>query len=357
LFVILGLFAVFTITAQAPAQKLIIFDAPGAGTGPNQGTSPSGISLEGTTTGNVIDSGYGIHGFVRTPEGQFTNFDAPGADAVAGCTCPTAINDFGVVAGYSIDTSLVIHGWVRARDGKITVFDPPGAGTGTYQGVQLVSINNIGAVAGAYTDGNNVAHGFVRAADGKFTVFDDPAGGTGAFQGTWAYSINDFGVIVGATTYSDNSSHGLLRTFKGSYPDFQFPTTTNNNAAWINDLGVIAGSYARGNNTDFAGFQRTPDGKMTEYSAPGAGPLGTFVYALNLQGTVTGYVEDSNNEAHSFIRYANGRIVEFDVPGQMHVPGTGLGSAGLAINALGQVAGHLHDPGYAVHAYLRLPEE
>lgn len=261
-----------------------------------------------------------------------------------------------MVTGYLIDTSLVVHGFVRARDGKITVFDPPGAGTGVYQGVQLLGINNFGAVAGSYTDGNNVAHGFVRAADGKFTVFDDPAGGTGAFQGTWAYTINDFGVIVGATTYSDNSSHGLLRTFNGSYPDFQFPTATNYNTAYINDLGVIAGSYLQGA-TDFIGFQRTPDGKMTEYSAPGAGPLGTFVFALNLEGTATGYVEDSNNEAHSFVRYANGRIVEFDVPGQMHVPGTGLGSSGLAINALGQVAGHLHDAGYAVHAYLWQPEE
>jgi hypothetical protein len=77
LFVILGLFTALTVTAQAPAQKLTIFDAPGAGTGPNQGTSPSGISLGGTITGNLTDSGYGTHGFVRTPEGQFTILTLP----------------------------------------------------------------------------------------------------------------------------------------------------------------------------------------------------------------------------------------------------------------------------------------
>jgi hypothetical protein len=39
------------ITAQAPAQRLISFDAPGAGSGPYQGTEAAAINDERTITG------------------------------------------------------------------------------------------------------------------------------------------------------------------------------------------------------------------------------------------------------------------------------------------------------------------
>jgi hypothetical protein len=80
LFALLTLFFGLTITSQASAQKIIVFDAPNSGTGAFQGTQATGINLEGTITGNVTDNGFGTHGFVRTPNGSFTNFDAPGAD-------------------------------------------------------------------------------------------------------------------------------------------------------------------------------------------------------------------------------------------------------------------------------------
>ena len=43
------------------------FDAPGAGTGPFQGTFPLSINPAGVIAGTYIDSGFVAHGFLRTP--------------------------------------------------------------------------------------------------------------------------------------------------------------------------------------------------------------------------------------------------------------------------------------------------
>ena len=108
---------------SAGGSRIIKYDAPNSGTGPDQGTTSTGINVVGTITGYVTDNNNGTHGFVRSPAGQFKEFDAPGADPVVGCTCPVSINDFGAVAGQSIDTNSVSHGFLRSLDGKITVFD------------------------------------------------------------------------------------------------------------------------------------------------------------------------------------------------------------------------------------------
>jgi len=360
--------AALACAAQASAQKIISFDAPNAGTGANQGTIAYGINLEGVITGRVTDSSYGTHGFAGTLKGGFTDFDAPGADPLLGGTVAEAINDFGVITGDSVDSNGVYHGFVRTPDGKISVFDAPGAytmaaGSGTY----VDSINNLGAVVGFYFDANFTAHGFLRAADGKITTFDDPAGGNGVDQGTWPYSINDFGVIVGATTLSNNVSVGLLRMPNGSYPDLEFPLTTYFNSAYINDFGVIAGSYSQvhdptcGCSYDFIGYQRMPDGKLKTYAPTGSGTTttyaddGTWTNAVNIFGATTGYFINDEAEVYAFLREANGKITVFSYPGQASVPGSYEGSGGYAINAEGAVAGFWNDSNFANHGLLRLP--
>jgi|ERR1039458_1837684 hypothetical protein len=359
-------FVALAMTVQASAQKIISFDAPNAGTAQSQGTVAFGINLEGTIAGLVTDSSNGTHGFVGKLKGGFTDFDAPGADPYLGGTCAGAINDFGVITGYSVDSNGVYHGFVRTPDGKISVFDAPGADTvdanlGTYPN----SINNLGAVVGFYWDVNSTAHGFLRAADGKITTLDDPAGGKGAEQGTWPYSINDFGVIVGATTYSNNVSVGLLRTANGRYDDFQFPSATYFNTAFINDFGVIAGSYSQvysdSEPYDFTGYQRTPNGKLTTYQPSGSGTTTTYAYdgtrtnAVNILGATTGYFINDEAEVYAFLREANGKITVFWYPDQAAVPGSYEGSGGYAINAAGVVAGFWNDSNFANHGLLRLP--
>ena len=55
------------------------FDAPGAGTGPGQGTIAFAINPAGTISGRYADSGGAIHAILRFPDGVIISFDAPGA--------------------------------------------------------------------------------------------------------------------------------------------------------------------------------------------------------------------------------------------------------------------------------------
>ena len=52
----------------------------------------SGINPEGTITGGYTDTSGAGHGFLRSPNGTFTTFDAPGS---TGLTEPFGINDAG----------------------------------------------------------------------------------------------------------------------------------------------------------------------------------------------------------------------------------------------------------------------
>ena len=64
--------------------KIITFDAPGAGTGPYQGTGCSVtdctvlINDEGTITGYYLDANNVYHGFVRSPGGKIHYFRCAG---------------------------------------------------------------------------------------------------------------------------------------------------------------------------------------------------------------------------------------------------------------------------------------
>jgi len=52
---------------------------------------------------------------------------------------------------------------VRSPQGEVTTFDAPGANTtlGSYSGTFPVSINDQGAITGYYLDVKNVNHGFL----------------------------------------------------------------------------------------------------------------------------------------------------------------------------------------------------
>ncbi len=347
-------------------KQIIPFDAPSSGTGANQGTESTGINILGTITGNVTDNGNGTHGFVRAPDGKFTNFDAPGADPVVACTCPFSINNFGVIAGFYGDTNSVAHAFLRSPNGNIAAFDASEAGTGAGQGTYPVNVNDLGVVVGFYLDGNNVAHGFLRVPEGKLTTFDAPGAGTIASDsnGTFAYGMDDFGVVAGYYNDANLVSHGFLRTPDGKFTTFDAPGADINPAdslgtlvSGINALGVIGGSFYDVNLVEH-GFSRSPLGSFVIFEAPGAGTSaydGTNVNAINLEGATTGYIEDVNDEAHPFVRTANGKATTFSIPGQLELPGSGIGAAGEAINAFGVVAGRWRDVNNVLHGFLRIP--
>jgi hypothetical protein len=128
------------------------------------------INADGTIAGFVQDTNYLTPGFIRSLFGRFTTFDVPGAgmapDTGQG-TYPWAINPAGAIAGDYLDASYVYHGFLRTPDGKITTFDAPGAGTGEGQGTYVQSIDSAGAITGYYVDAAGMAHGFLRLPEAR----------------------------------------------------------------------------------------------------------------------------------------------------------------------------------------------
>jgi hypothetical protein len=208
---------------RARDGTLLAFDAPGAGTGPGQGTFAgfSELNNAGEFVGGYIDASYALHGFLRARDGAITTIDIPDAGTGAGQGTSTGfINREGVIVGNYIDASNVSHGFLRARDGAITTFDAPGVGTGPTQGTYPQVINPAGVSDGAFFDASTVSHGYVRAQDGTITTFDAPGAGAvctggpfyGTCQGTYAYGISGTGAIVGEVIDGNSVSHGFLRT-------------------------------------------------------------------------------------------------------------------------------------------------
>src|SRR5438046_9669627 len=106
-----------------PQPRIITFDAPGAGTGPGQGTIAFAINPAGTISGRYADAGGAIHAILRAPDGAIITFDAPGAGTgPRQGTRPFGINPAGTSEGYYIDATGVIHGFLRPPDGPLTTF-------------------------------------------------------------------------------------------------------------------------------------------------------------------------------------------------------------------------------------------
>jgi hypothetical protein len=357
------------VSAQEP--RIITFDAPGADTKPgdNNGTYTSGINAWGAITGSYQDTNETYHGFLRSPDGKFTTFEAPGADTGAyNGTSPAAINDLGVITGSYYDASGFGHGFLRSPDGKFTTFDVPGAGG---YGSTPIALNLEGAVVGYYTDSNYLFHSFVRYPDGKFSAFLAPGqcetNGSQGCYGSELSNINFLGLSVG--NYMDNTAnlvqHGLIRYADGSFSTFEAPGAGTGPSqgtgcpgcfAGLNQFGAIAGIYTD-SNTVYHGFLRTPDGNFTSFNAPGAGTgnsQGTGCasdcpVSLNNSGALTGVYIDAKNVFHVYLRSPEGNIVTVEPVGSAFTFPAG-------INDLGTIAGYYADANGVYHGFLRIPD-
>ena len=176
-------------------------------------TDPNAINAVGAITGFYFDANFVGHGFLRTPDGTITSFDAPGADHTPGSgngTFGVGLTPNGEIEGVDVDVNGVLHGFVRSTNGTFITYDAPGAGTGAGQGTLPESNNTPGAITGQFIDGNFVNHAFVRSNQGTFSTFDVPGMGTGEGQGTIPVDNNDLGAIVGEAIDGGNVIHGFL---------------------------------------------------------------------------------------------------------------------------------------------------
>jgi hypothetical protein len=149
-------------------------DAPGAGTGFNQGTFPAAVNNSGVIVGAIIDASGLSHGFLYR-NGTFTKIpDAPGAGTNPAGLCsdssvgyantegsfPTGISASGVIVGgvcNDVPAPNSQHGWVLSN-GQFSPLNDPNAGPG---GTQPTGISENGRfVAGMYLDAGGMLHGF-----------------------------------------------------------------------------------------------------------------------------------------------------------------------------------------------------
>jgi hypothetical protein len=108
-----------------------------------------------------------VHGFLRSPVGEITTFDPPGESALygLGCynDCAIGLNDWGAITSSYLDANNVYHGFLRSPEGTFITFEAPGADTtpNDFNGTFPYSINDQGVITGYYIDANDVNHGFL----------------------------------------------------------------------------------------------------------------------------------------------------------------------------------------------------
>ncbi len=280
------------VGAIAERGTITPIDFPGA-----TNTVPLDVNASGAIVGRYgIGSPNQVHGFLRTPAGEFSTIDFPGATF----TVAAAINDEGDITGWYILPSAptVRHGFLL-KEGEFTSFDPPSSiftnatglseagdivgrycaanpcgspGTGAYGGFLMTNgafrtinvpgaietdafkVNALGHIAGGFLTPEYAEQLFLWS-NGAFTTFALPGGPPVSLDNG---GINNLGDIVG--TYCDTArpclitlagTHGFLMR-AGAFTTIDIPGAKATNATGINARGDIVGSYSDG--SKFHGF-------------------------------------------------------------------------------------------------------
>lgn len=339
----LGL-ATFVCAQTAPKYKLVEFDVPLAGQGENQGTVGRYLSADGAITGHYIDSYNMVHGFLRNSDGTFTTFDP--TESVA--TYPLGVNATHVIVGTYNDAHGILHGFIRSADGKIAPYDAPGAGGGEGEGTILEAINTSGESVGYYLDANSSYHGFLLTSKGTFTQFDAPHAGTGPYQGTFPAGLTDRGA-VGGTVYDANfEAHGFLRAAGGTFAEFDATSNAPTFVFGINSAETLVGSYSP-ETYPLGGFLRTANGEISVIGISGT-TLG--VNSINDAGVVVGYYANGDplRAIVAYVRTPGGWVAYFKAPDAG--TGRGQGTFPYANNNSGEITGTYVDSAGAYHGFV-----
>jgi len=335
--------------ASAQAQPPIItIDAPGA-TG---GTVAMAINASGVIAGYYFASD-GTHAFVRNTDGTFVSFDSP---VGAGIT-PMSINNAGVITGFYGDPNFVSfggyavpRGFVRTPDGTFTTFDAPIDPSNPTPGTIPYSINSAGQIAGRYwicnIQDNPCTDGFLRQPDGTIATFHAPNG-----QGsTWTPGVDAAGAVAGYfVDLSNFTQHGFLRAPDGTFTVIDVPNVPQGTSiTTINSSGKTAGTFLDTHSSNHGGFVRSPNGTFTVFDVPAACPGCFQVAAVNNVGTVAGTFQNGiDDRTQVFLRFADGTFRNF-------FPGLSSGYSLVAgINSSNAVVGTYVDASDVPHGYLR----
>lgn len=322
------------------------FDAPGAGSQSDQGTTARNINSSGTITGYYTNDNKTYHGFARASNGKFTPIEVPGSVT----TYLSGINSAGTIVGYYSEGSGAQEFIRTAYNGKFTPFDIPDA----FYALPI-AINAAGTILGYYYDGfSNDAAVYLRASNGKATKFAVLGKDVGS---TIPMSINSGGAVTGYYTEGTNTDgtsivHGFLRTSVGRIVTFDAP---GNDFGYtipmsISDSGSITGYYSDATNGNLIrAFLRSSTGKFTTFSFPDPKLLYTIPFAINAAGTIAGEYYDKNWSVHCFVRANNGKFTSFEPS----VPYSSVRA--FDINSAGSVTGIYTDENGVWHGFLWKP--
>ena len=330
-----GFLALAPVVSAGQSSSIITFDGQGAGTGSGQGTSATGMNSKGTIVGTVTNSNNQTYGFIRRTNGKITKVEYPGGQY----TSVYGINDSGTIVGSYSGRGRHDQFFLRTADGKFTSFVP--SDTQFIEGFPV--IDDLGNVAGTILTTDDFFECYVRTSDGTITIFTGPlgfecevsgivngtvtgfygapsgyfAGYLRALDGTFTVFLanvqvagvylNKSGTAAGAFNIpgGGGSTDGFLRAADGVFDFFTVPGSVPMNVKGINDSGALAGFWATDPEYSGAhGFQRFADGTIGTFDAPRAGTAqfqGTFPYAINNAGAITGTVVDSSNVSHGFL--------------------------------------------------------
>jgi uncharacterized membrane protein len=141
----------------------ILFTVPGA-----LATFASGINAAGDIVGQYSDAAGVTHGFLRTPDGQFSTIDFPGEPL----TTITGINSFGTMVGYYVhnleEEEAPAKGFVLDRSGFHVLPQPD---------IRPRAIADDGTIVGSMSDVEQhsfvLQQGIVRRFDCAGAVFTD----------------------------------------------------------------------------------------------------------------------------------------------------------------------------------------
>jgi len=329
-------------------------------------TSPNGINDSRTIVGTYSITQQCVHTFCATPygfiwnNGTFTKLTYPGSNA----TVATAINNGGQIVGNYTTVPLTpqrSNGFIY-NGGTFTTLNVSGAVF-----TQPKGINSSGQVVGYFL--TSAEHGFLYNGS-TFTTFDYPSATYTDFQ-----SINDSGIITGVAgvggipvcfvysggkftpintsaypNYFCNSAAinnggqialtlqtrftglptlvGLIGT-SGAFTAIDYPGSSIDSAAALNNLGDVVGLESTGLLYGYAAFSTASDGAAVTSLSPNGAIAGGAAFTLTVNGTgfVSGATVQWNGTPLS-TTFVNGTQLTAAVPGSLI---TNTGSASVTV--------------------------
>jgi len=273
-----SLLGTFGIAAAAEVQIVTTYDYPVAGAS----TYGRGISNDGLVAGTFVMDRL-TKGFVRFPDGHFSEPIVAPPDTSKGSTYATDVNVLGTVVGAYQDSDGFI-----LRNNKY----------GNFSDTEILGINDLGHMVGI---GNGIEMNFpvpgVILSGTRRTTFFAPGASSGLSE-TFANRVNNFDHIVGYYTLDGAATfHGFHRDGLGKIVTVDFPGASDTYLNGINDEGWIVGQFFDSDGISHA-FYRI-GGAFVQFDYPDA--AGTAFNGLNNSGSISGRYSEANGSAHAFI--------------------------------------------------------